>query len=215
MGTNFYARVIPKEPVKKRLHELIDSDDFIQIRNEINANYASFRPHNMTDKPIGEIHLGKRSAGWKFLWNPNIYIIRNGHMEWEDLEDGCRRGHFVEEPDTAYYTYPLTKEGIKAFIDSEDIEVYDEYGTKLDKYEFFEDAVNWTTWKDFKTGEVVEAWDSKSYTEHEKKNNPKYTVYGCSGEYVDMLKREGFELMEDCTDFYSDGLRFATTTEFC
>lgn len=33
MGTNFYARVIPKEPVKKRLHELIDSDVFSQ--NEI------------------------------------------------------------------------------------------------------------------------------------------------------------------------------------
>lgn len=215
MGTNFYARVIPREPQKKRLHELIDSDDFSQIKSEIDAMYATFRPYRMSDKPSGEIHLGKRSGGWKFLWNPNVYVIRNGHMEWTKNESGGESGRFVSEPDTAYYTYPLTKDGIKAFIDREDIEVYDEYDEKQDKDTFFKEALEWTTWKDQVTGEVREAWDSKSYNEYEKKNNPSWRTYISTGELVEVLKKEGFDLSEDRSDFYSDGLRFSTCTDFC
>ena len=210
MGTNFYARKIPTHARKTVLCELIQhSMDFNEIEDTIRETYGSFTV-NFDGHPIGgEIHLGKRSGGWKFLWNPNIYIIRHGHTEWIDNGNGSRTGKWINEPDTYYYLYPLTKEGIWNFINQDDIEVYDEYGEKQDKKEFFDMAINWTTWRD------EEAWDSKTYIEYEREKNPNWVVYKCSGDYIDMLEEQGITFIsEDKSDFYSDGLRFATNTEF-
>lgn len=215
MGTNYYGRIIPTKKRREELKRLIDSDKWCTLREEIHRTFDSFRPYSMEDIPEGVIHLGKRSGGWKFLWNPNIYLIRNGHTEWEDHGDGHKTGHWIEEPNSAYYLYPLTKKGIKSFIDRPDVEIYDEYEEKQDKEEFFKMAVEWVTWKDLKTGEEREAWDSKSYTEYERQKNPNYKEYKCSGEYIELLKNEGFTMNSEAqSDFYSDGLRFATTTEF-
>ena len=154
----------------------------------------------------GKVHLGKRSGGWKFLWNPNIYIIKNSHLEHNDKSNTYK---WIPDPDTYYYLYPLTREGIWDFLSKNDIEVYNEYGKQQDKKEFFNMALNWVTWRD------EEAWDSKSYTEFEKSRNPDWHIYKCSGNYIDMLEKEGYTFIsEDKFDFYSDGLRFATTTEF-
>ena len=46
----------------------------------------------------GEIHLGKRSGGWKFLFNPNYERY-----------------------------YPLTKEGLMNFLKRDDVIIYTEY----------------------------------------------------------------------------------------
>ena len=214
MGTNFYARIIPTKKRKDELKQLIDTDNFSEIETEISKTYGRFSVDYSGELSGGEVHIGKRSAGWKFLWNPNIYIVRHGHCEWEEVEPGHKVSHWIEDPDTYYYLYPLTKEGIKKFIDREDVRIFDEYGEEQDKEEFFEMAVNWTTWKD-KDGQVSEAWDGKSYEEWEKKNNPNRRIYKCSGEYVDMLIKEGYEPNNlSLSDFYSDGLRFATTNDF-
>lgn len=209
MGTNFYARIIPTKKRKSELIKLIESEDFEKIKNEINKTFGSFEL-DYNNVPVGgEIHLGKRSAGWKFLWNPNIYIIKNGHLVEKCIE-GRKSYKWVSESDTAFYLYPLTKEGIKKFIDRKDVVIYDEYGKKQDKDTFFKEAVEWVEWN----GE--EAWDSKSYEEYEKNNNPKWKTYICSGEYVDLLKKEGFKMISETnSDFYSDGLRFATNNKFC
>ena len=66
-------------------------------------------------------------------------------------------------------------------------------------------ALNWTTWRD------KEAWDAATY----EAENPDEHHYRCSSDLIDLLEREGFEFTSDtCSDFYSDGLRFATSTEF-
>ena len=153
----------------------------------------------------GCVHLGKRSGGWKFLWNPNIFQVRNGHSEWIDHGDGSRSSRWIPEPDTAKYVYPLTKKGIKAFIDRKDIEIYDEYGELQNKEEFFQEALDWTKWN----GE--EAWDSDSYY----KDNPSEHRWSCRNEYTDFLEDLGYKLSEYKVDFYSDGLRFSTSTDFC
>jgi len=209
MGTNFVARIIPTKKRKSELCELLNQEDFYTIQEEVNKTFGHFKL-DYDGNPIGgEVHLGKRSGGWKFLWNPNIYIVRHGHSEWTYNENGSRSGRWITEPNTAFYLYPLTKEGIKSFIDREDVVIYDEYGKKQDKEEFFDEAINWVTWQG------REAWDSKSYTEWERNKNPNWKVYHCTGEYIDLLKSEGFEMIsEDNSDFYSDGLRFATSTEF-
>ena len=209
MGTNFYCRTIPTKQRKQELCDLINnSNDFYKIKEEINKTYDSFGLNWNGEPEGGVVHLGKRSGGWKFLWNPNIYIIHNGHTEWHDSKDGNKSGTWVTDPDTYFQLYPLTKQGIWDFINRNDAEIYDEYGEWHDKKEFYDEAINWTTWGD------KEAWDSDSYDAYEKSQNPSYQSYKCSGEYINMLESKGFILSKNKSDFYSDGLRFATTTEF-
>ena len=208
MGTNFYARIIPTKKRKDELKQMIDNNDFKNIIEEISKTYGKYE-YPYSDEIAGEIHLGKRSGGWKFLWNPNIYLVRNGHCEWIENKGGGKSSKWIDEPDTAKYIYPLTKKGIKSFIDRDDVEIYDEYGEKQDKEEFFEMALDWVTWNN------REAWDSKTYAEYEKSKNPNYREFKCHGEYIDLLKSEGFEMISDANhDFYSDGLRFSTSTDF-
>jgi hypothetical protein len=142
MGTNYFARVIPSKERKEELKKLIDGDDFRAILREMNRVYGEYKLDYDSYKPEGgEVHLGKRSGGWKFLWNPNIILIRNGHMERYTDDKGMKHSEYVQDPDTAIYLYPLSKKGIKEFIDREDVVVYDEYGEKQDKEKFWKMAL--------------------------------------------------------------------------
>ena len=206
MGTNFYARIIPSKKRKQELHQAIDDNNASMVKSLVHDMYGSIHM-NWESQEIegGCVHLGKRSAGWKFLWNPNIFQVRNGHSEKVTNGDGSISFHWVSEPDTAKYLYPLTKAGIKAFIDREDIEIYDEYGEKQDKEQFFKEALEWTTWRG------KEAWDSDAYY----KEYPEKKQWSCKNEYTDFLESLGYTLSKTKSDFYSDGLRFSTSTEFC
>ena len=195
MGINYYARVIPKQKQKENLIKMIHLDNFEGIKEQVALMYDSFNPYRMENKVSGEIHLGKGSGGWKFLWNPNIYQIKNGHYSLEEQK-------FIVEPDTPYYVYPLTKEGIKAFVDREDVVVYDEYGEDQNKDEFFKMALEWSN--------ALKAWDADSYN----KEHPTESRLTWKNKYTGFLESLGYKLSKDKSDFYSDGLRFATTTEF-
>lgn len=209
MGTNFYCRIIPTKQRKSYLCDLINnSNDFDKIKTEIGKTYDSFQI-DFDKRPCGGvIHLGKRSAGWKFLWNPNIYIINQGHTEKELIEPGHYRYNWIEEDPIHYYIYPLTKKGIWNFINKDNIELYDEYGEIQNKDTFFKEALNWNTWN----GE--EAWDGKTY-EESKGESPSQDIYHYKdSKYIKMLTKEGFKVEWPYTDFYSDDLRFATNTDF-
>lgn len=207
MGTNYYARKIPTKKRKLELCSLINTEDFHKIREEVENTFGRFELDYDRNPVGGEIHLGKMSGGWKFLWNPNIYTIRNGHMEYTNEEHTS--GKFVPDPDTYFDLYPLTKEGIWNFINQPDIVIYDEYGKKQDTKEFFNTAINWTTWQG------REAWDSKTYMEYARKKNPYYPIYRCNGPFIAELVKRGYKMIsEDNSDFYSDGLRFSTSIEF-
>lgn len=198
MGTNFYAHVIPTKKKREEIKEALDRGNFNEITQLVNRTYGEYSEWDGKSEmePCGIIHLGKRSGGWKFLWNPNVYVIRHGHYN-EDRD-------WIIDPNTGYYLYPLTKKGIKAFIDRKDVKIYDEYGDIQDKEKFFEEAINWTTWKG------KEAWDSDSY--HRETNDEIH--YVSNSELVRLLMSEGYSLSKDRSDFYSDGLRFATSTDF-
>lgn len=60
MGTNFYIRKKIEEADKKAIQELLDKDDMEGVKN-----YAEEHPN--------EIHIGKRSYGWKFLWDAHEF----------------------------------------------------------------------------------------------------------------------------------------------
>ena len=210
MGTNYYARILPSKKRKDEIKKAIDDNDFYKIKQLIDQTYGKpYRDiYSNNGYSGGEIHLGKRSSGWKFLWNPNWYKISKGHIEEEVKEDGWKSVHWVNEGFDVFKYYDLTKESIKAFIDRDDVEIYDEFDEKQDKKEFYEMAMNWGYGKD------NEGFDGDTYEESEHKQNPNYLPMDYKTDYCDFLTECGFKLNKYNTDFYSDGIRFSTCTEF-
>lgn len=196
MGTNYYAYIIPSKERKKELCEAIEANDFHLIQQLTNEMYGRLE-RTFDNELIGsEVHLGKASGGWKFLWNPNVYVVRNCHME---EVNGSRR--YISDPDTPLYLYPLTKQGLHDFIFRDDVLIYDEYEELQDKEEFWQMALS--------HGQK-DGWDAARY----EKEYPKH-IYSVTGELTDLLKAEGYQFTSmSNSDFYSDGLRFAGYTDF-
>lgn len=198
MSTNYYARIIPSIESKTKLQKAIESNDFETIEELTVKLYSRLHLDN-NELVGGSVHLGKRSGGWKFLWNPNVYIIRDIYKD-EDRGE-YRLGKYVGK-----FLYKLSKEGIKEFIQRDDVEIYDEYGEIQNKDEFFKMAINWVTWKN------REAWDSKTYYEDHPGDYDGYTFRNDLTKYLD---QESIDYISDShTDFYMDGLRFSTSTDF-
>ena len=204
MGTNFYARIIPKKEDKQKIIDAINKNQFNIIEEEYKRLYSY---SNSYDKG-GIIHLGKRSGGWKFLWNPNVRESISGLID-ESL--GWTKGNFTYEYD---YIYPLTKQGISDFLHRDDIMIVSEYYNDNDidnidsddnptADEFLEMAFNWC--KD-------DGFDSNTYREYQIKNGERYYDWDDT-ERCDKWRRLGFKVNNGC-DFYSDGLRFSTSLEF-
>ena len=197
MGTNFYARIIPSKSRKEKLKKMIDEDRFDDIKDEMADMYDSSDQWNENH---GEIHLGKRSAGWKFLFNPNYERY-----------------------------YPLTKKGLMDFLKRDGVIIYTEYFSfrKDDEYseyryvddpdsanrkeylwtaeQFMNMAINWGYPND---------WDGESYEKYEKERNSSYNGYERFGD----REREEFWIKRGYNpsyyNFYNDGLRWATCCEF-
>lgn len=151
MGTNFYAHIIPTKERKDKIKEAIDNDDFSTVKRLVEDTYYSPTKYNVEG---GNIHLGKRSYGWKFLWNPNWCQIRKGHSE-VDSEGNYR---WIDDGYTIHKYYDLNKQSIIDFINQDNVVIYDEYDEKQDKKEFIDVAFGWN-----------DGWDSDSYDEYEKK----------------------------------------------
>lgn len=118
MGTNFYSRrIIPSEN-KKAAGKYISSED---MEDAIESDNSKFDSIDQYVSKGNQIHLGKRSAGWKFIWNPNVYRVNDS---WD-------------------FTYPLTKQGIADFLNQEGMVITDEYGRMYKPDEFLEMAFNW------------------------------------------------------------------------
>ena len=187
MGTNYYARIIPKEEDKQKLKEAIDNNDYNTIESMVKQMYSSLDEYSHKG---GEIHLGKASCGWKFLWNSNVHEYCNGFYD--------KNNHFVPVY-KSWKLYELTKQSITDFIMRDDIEIYDEYGDLEDKQEFLEYALN------------KDGIDNKEYY-----TNPEYEAGYCYPESEESLRRfKNLGFTPEYGEFYSDGLRFATSIDFC
>ena len=200
MGINYFAYIIPSKKRKKELHDAIEADDFSLISRLKTEMYDSIQLDDDNEIIGGKVHLGKLSHGWKFLWNPNVFAIRQGH-----LEDSLTGRRYVPDPSIPKYLYPLTKQGLHDFIFRDDVIVFDEYREKQDKEEFWKDALEWGQ---------SDGWDAASYEKY-KREHSTYTPYPVTGELTDLLRQEGYKFTSYTnSDFYSDGLRFAGFTEF-
>ena len=182
MGTNYYARILPTKERKEKLKKLIDEDSFDEIEDLYQELYVDT-----------EIHLGKRSAGWKFLFNPNYEKY-----------------------------YPLTKEGLLNFLKQDNIIIYNEYFKNNDgKYEYSDDpdsaseeylwtpeqfmemAINWGN------NPNNPGWSGREYEEWEQSEHgrrPQYLMYGDSHEQY--WRDKGYN--PEYYNFFNDGMRWST-----
>lgn len=110
MGTNIYARLHPDSQERKKLALKIkdailtnEPDVYDQIENILEKYKEKY--------PI--IHLGKRSAGWKFLWAPNPEY------------------------------YQTDKRSIDLFLHREDVILYNEHGDILTPLEIWDDYASY------------------------------------------------------------------------
>lgn len=204
MGTNFYARIIPKQEDKQKLIEAINKDQFDVITNLSRKIYSDSDSYDVN----GIIHLGKRSGGWKFLWNPNVrrHIVGRIDETKEYHKDNIKWEY--------EYLYPLTKQGISDFLHRDDVVIVSEYYNdedpiyngdedKLTADEFLEMAFNWGK---------EDGWDSNGYKKYQIEKGKRYYDYSNS-ERDEMWESLGYKVNNGC-DFYSDGLRFSTSLEF-
>lgn len=206
MGTNFYAHILPSKERREEIKKAIDNNAFKEICHLVEDTYG--KPHYGEDSyEGGKIHLGKRSSGWKFLWNANWYRILKGHSEWIDNKDGSKTARWVNDGYDVFKYYDLTKEGITQFVNREDIVIYNEYDEKQDKTEFLEMAFSWGYDKEHL------GLDSETYYKEEKEKRG-YVPLSTSNEQTRFLKDCGFTLSFTGNDFYSDGLRFSTCNDF-
>ena len=198
MGTNFYARIIPTKERMEKLKKLIDEDDFSAIKEEVDAMYATIGQYCHEG---GVVHIGKRSGGWKFLWNPNWYEEDNGHYDTDTKE-------WIPNP-TIKKFYDLNRASILEFLKRDDVRLFDEYGAEYDPEEFMNEMKEWDE-KPWINGKPK--LDGKMYSEVEKEegNTNMYDKYGDPHE--NMWKELGFD--PDNFNFYSDGMRFSTFTDF-
>lgn len=193
MGTNYYAHIIPSVENRTKLQEAIEKNDFNTIVELTTKMYARLGIEN-GEFYGGKVHLGKRSGGWKFLWNPNIYVTRN---IYKDIDGTYRLGNYVGK-----FLYEVTKEGIKKFIDRDDVVIYNEYNEIQDKDKFFDMAINWG----------CNGWDSKKYYDEHPND---YDGYVCKNELTKFLDQQFIDYISHThSDFYNDGLRFSTSTDF-
>lgn len=199
MGTNFYARILPKEDEKNELINKIVNNKFDEIEDLASELYGS---RNEYSRRGNVIHLGKRSCGWKFLWNSNVIRYCDGYLDPETKE-------FI--PIWKYdQVYPLTKQGITDFVMRDDVIIYDEYGEQENPKEFLEMAFSWGQ---------EDGYTSKTYEESHKENSC-YRNYYWSKKYQRGLNTERDEMWLDLGynveyyDFESDGLRFSTSINF-
>lgn len=79
MGTNFYLiKKLPRDK-KDRIIKLIEEDEYEKAKEEI----------------PDPIHIGKRSAGWKFLWNAHEFEYFSPTKE--SLIEWLNSGDIVDE----------------------------------------------------------------------------------------------------------------------
>lgn len=196
MGTNYYARIIPSHERKEKLKSLIDSDDFGKIKEEVSLMYGRVGEY---DKDGGEIHLGKHSGGWKFLWNANQYRVDEGHYD-------KNRGEWISNYVIHNY-YEPNKKSITEFLNRDDVRIFNEYGEEFTFDEFvnatacFEENPVW--------GDGKPCYDAESYVRDKMDG---YNSFYCHDDHQQMFTEMGFDVKYH--EFKSDGLRFSTSTEF-
>jgi len=191
MGTNYYAKIIPTKERKQKIIDLLDKDEIDEAKQMIDDVYGEIR-ESQGHLVGGSVHIGKRSAGWQFLWDANLFTSR--HLR---LQPNSTTTYSYEDcPIQIVSLYrELTIEGISEFLHQPNVILYDEYNVKQDVDEFLEMAKNWKGY----------SADDNPFSE---------TSFVLRNEFTDLLENSGYKLSDDKSEFYYQGLRFSTSNGF-
>ena len=205
MGTNFYAILPVKKRTTNKLRKLadkLDAGQYIDVESEMYYINQELKCH--------EVHLGKRSCGWAFLWDAN---------------------------DLKYYEPTLAS--IKKFIADNNAKIQDEYGVEFTWDQFINDEIKHCLYPSVKPITTVDSLEKIGYDKDKinyiKENyfdkNLPYYQYCTSKTYEEMYPNSFDPCPWDISKFveyakddtidenYSDfitkeGLRFALFTDF-
>ena len=107
MGTNFYVRQKATRQQKIEMEDCISKDDWNTLQKLIPE----------------EVHIGKRSAGWKFLWNANNFEYFKPNKE--SLIEFLKSGQIYDEYGKNFTFDQFWNDELKGFLDKGvDIEEY-------------------------------------------------------------------------------------------
>lgn len=166
MGTNFYMKRIPTE-------------DDIQMMSTLALERKLDELQTFVNELNKEIHIGKRSCGWKFLFNH---------------QDGK-------------YFDPKSQESLKAWLSDPHYQIEDEYGGKLTFEEFWDMVREWDA-------NPNNNWDDSAYYKYERsRGNGQFEHPCCPSVAYEIYNMFGVRPLYH--DFWLDGLRYSTSTEFC
>lgn len=141
MGTNFYCKKLDKKHRKEFFDDLNELSQYItynidNIELDLVEKVKEFIESNSDLEE--EIHLGKRSYGWQFLW---------------DYHDG------------KYFNSNL--DSIKEFLSQDDIIIYDEYGNFYEVEQLFNDELANCLYKDATHNDGMDGEYSEYYFKSE------------------------------------------------
>lgn len=109
MGTNFYIHQKLSQEDKEKVINLLNEDKYGEIK-QLLLDYD-------------EIHIGKRSCGWKFLWNSNNFTYFKPNKE--SLIEFLKRGIIYDEYGETFTFDQFWNEELKGFIENSEIDLWD------------------------------------------------------------------------------------------
>lgn len=112
MGTNFYLRKKISEDRKRALIDHIENDRYDEAADEL---YGIQKDH--------EIHIGKRSCGWKFLWDSHDFRYFDPNMD--SVREWLRTGTICDEYGTTYTYDQFWNDELSGCIESTDRDLWD------------------------------------------------------------------------------------------
>lgn len=222
MSTNYYLRVLPPIDIKKRVKAAVDTDNFEKLET-LSAYYRQFPEYpdeeDYTQKRFGLLHLGKRSGGWKFLWNPHLTAFctdyKTGKYELQSLYSLSPEGieSFLKSFPDAYIVTEYDKSAQPAVLDVPDNEAE---LVKDDRYmDLYEDMDQFTIDAFL---EMAFSWnkDHTSDTEYTDERSGLYdpTPYFMRQPIYPLLMKEYPDAVVTHGDIWVNGLRFAQTNSF-
>lgn len=120
MGTNYYWRPLVTEEEREKILEKVKNSKTIQ-------EIKDFIYYDLLNERKGEIHIGKSSYGWQFLFNLGIRNYTHGQsLKKEDIDKWFRSGIIFDE-----YGDEISVDDFWALVDyKKDDMDYNEYDKK-------------------------------------------------------------------------------------
>lgn len=148
MGTNFYIKKYMTPEQKKEVIEKINNDQYDEVRDII--------------AEVNDIHIGKRSCGWKFLWDANDF--KYFEPTKESLIRWLKSGQIIDEYGQEYNFDEFWNDALDGFWEGYDIVTYEKdhpgenywrtyekkfHGIPVTLGEFYIDDLRFSIYSDF------------------------------------------------------------------